>query len=261
MAFDPVTQRVLLNGGGGGSGINVETWTWNGLAWQQHAPASPPVMRSGVVGMAADLARGRVVLFGGSNYDFQTWEWDGAQWHASIPNTPGAWNGVALVYDTVRSEIVLQGGLNAFVSNQTWIYRTSTPATATAFGAGCAGSVGVPLLANVPFHLPWLGDTVRNRVNVAGGQLGALFVSSFDQLAGPFDLSTIGMPGCSLLVPADVVEFRAAQAGSAEWSLAIPNNPSFVGVPFRQQAFSFDLPSNPLGLVASNGLSLTPGIR
>jgi hypothetical protein len=102
---------------------------------------------------------------------------------------------------------------------------------------------------------------MRNRVNVAAGQLGALFVSSLGALATPIDLTAVGMPGCSLLVPADVIEFRTASAGAAEWALAIPNSTSFVGAPIHQQAFPLDLPANALGIVASNGVVITPGIR
>jgi hypothetical protein len=126
---------------------------------------------------------------------------------------------------------------------------------------GAVSALGVPLLANVQYHLPWLGDTMQNRVNVAPAELGALFVSSFAQNPVPLSLSAIGMPGCDLLLPLDVVEFRAASTGFATWSLAIPNTASLVGVPIHQQAFLFDAAANPFGLAASNGLSMTPGIR
>jgi hypothetical protein len=69
------------------------------------------------------------------------------------------------------------------------------------------------------------------------------------------------MPGCNLLLPLDVVEFRPAVAGVAEWSFAIPNSASFVGLPIYQQAFPLDAAANPLGLVASNGLAMTLGLR
>lgn len=259
MAFDPVTQRVLLHGGMGGT-WNSETWTWDGATWQQHFPSAPPFLRDRPATMVADLARARTLLMGGSTYDIQTWEWDGAQWHASIPNSPGAWNLSATVYDTVRREVILHGGENGLIMNQTWRYRTPTPATATSFDTGCAGSAGVGLLANAPYTLPWLGDTMRTRVNTVPTSLGALFVSSFTP-ATPTSLAPFGMPGCNLLVTPDAVEFLSANAGAAEWTLSVPNNTALVGMPIYQQALPLDPTANALGLAASNGLSMTPGIR
>ncbi|MEO6594391.1 MAG: hypothetical protein ABIP94_06530, partial [Planctomycetota bacterium] len=90
---------------------------------------------------------------------------------------------------------------------------------------------------------------------------GAVFVSSFSQGAMPIPLAVVGMPGCDLLLPADVLEFRPTVAGTAEWSLAIPNSASLANVPIYQQAFPLDAAANALGLAASNGLVMTMGIR
>lgn len=261
MAFDPTTQRVVMYGGWNSSGRFSDTWTWNGTVWQQHFVMTPPLFRDRPA-MVADLARSRVVLFGGSNYDFQTWEWDGAQWHASIPGTPGARSWTSAAFDSVRREVVLQGGTEYYQTstNQTWIYRTNSLASATAFGAGCAGSVGTPVLANAPYTLPWLGDTMRTRATTVLASLGALFVSSVTPTT-PISLAALGMPGCNLLVTADALEFRSANAGAAEWTLAIPNTPSLVGTTFQQQALPLDPAANALGLAASNGLSLQLGVR
>jgi hypothetical protein len=262
MAFDPITQRCLLYGGFGTNQVKlVDTWTWNGSIWQQQFPASPPFSRDQAT-MVVDVDRARVVLQGGSDYDFQTWEWDGAQWHYSNPNAPGAWLWRAGFYDTVRRETVLHGGMHPWVgnTNYTWRYRTPNGAAATSFGAGCAGSAGTPLLAKAPYTLPWLGDTMRTRVNTVPTSLGALFVSSFTP-ATPTSLTPFGMPGCNLLVTPDALEFRSANAGAAEWTLAIPNNTALVGMPIHQQALPLDPTANALGVVASNGLVMVPGIR
>ncbi len=69
------------------------------------------------------------------------------------------------------------------------------------------------------------------------------------------------MPGCDLLVTPDALEFRSANAGAAEWTLSIPNNTALVGVFIHQQALPFDPTANALGLAASNGLLMVPGIR
>jgi len=167
-----------------------------------------------------------------------------------------------MAYDTdLRRTVLFGGNSSGSYVQDTWIYRTPLPADVAPFGAGCAGSAGVPVLANAPYSLPWIGDTARNRVNVAAGQLGALFVTSLASLPLPIDLGQIGMPGCLLFVLTDFVEFRTAQDGVAEWTITIPNSPSLVAVRIRQQAFPLDVPSTPLGLVASNALLMTLGIR
>ncbi len=74
-------------------------------------------------------------------------------------------------------------------------------------------------------------------------------------------LGPVGMPGCDLLVPIDVAELRLAVAGSAEWSVVIPNVPTLAGAVFRQQAFVFDVAANPLGLTNSNAITATLGVR
>src|SRR5262245_10696323 len=63
----------------------------------------------------------------------------------------------------------------------------------------------------------------------------------------------VGMPGCDLLVPLDLLEFGPAVAGKAEWALAIPNTPALAAAVFRQQAFVFDVNANPLGFAAVRG--------
>jgi hypothetical protein len=69
------------------------------------------------------------------------------------------------------------------------------------------------------------------------------------------------MPGCDLLVPLDLLEFRPAIAGKAEWALTIPNTPALAAAMFRQQAFVFDVNANPLGFAASNAVTVTLGVR
>ena len=64
--------------------------------------------------------------------------------------------------------------------------------------------------------------------NLANSCPGVVFLSSFTQIA-PLNLATVGMPGCELLLPTSIAEFRSASAGAAEWTLSIPNTPVFAG--------------------------------
>ena len=59
MAFDPVHATVLLHGGTAslplGPALCNDTWSWDGTAWQQRFPATPPPFR--VAGAAVGQAR------------------------------------------------------------------------------------------------------------------------------------------------------------------------------------------------------------
>lgn len=263
LVFDPTHDAVLLHGGSSPFGStqlpNNDTWTWDGANWTRWFPATPPPMRSG--GRAvADLHRGRVVLHGGGNDPF-AWEWDGAEWRILLQASPGLRAGHVMAYDAAARRVVLHGGGNGYWAFDTWIYRTPLPATVEPFGSGCAGSAGTPALANVAHRLPWLGDTVQNRVSgIAPGEPGAIFVSSFGAIP-PIDLTFLGLTGCDLLVPLDVLELAPAVAGAADWSYTVPNDTALAGVAWRQQAFPFDAAANPFGLAASNAVLGTFGVR
>ncbi len=272
MAFDPVNGGVLLYGGlatvGTASIGLADTWSYDGTNWVQRQTATAPPYRL-AAGMVTDLHRQRILLLGGSvgtGGDAFPWEWDGADWHTFYQPNPAPRSDFGIAYDAGARRVVVHGGViptgyGSIFLNDTWTYRTPLPASVTAFGSGCAGSAGTPSLANVPYHLPWLGDTVRNRVDhIAAGEFGAVFVSSFG-MTPPIDLSFVQMPGCELLVPLDSLDFVVADAGTAEWSLFVPMTPALAGVAWRQQAFPLDAAANPFGLSASNAVEAVFGVR
>jgi hypothetical protein len=83
MAFDSRQGKTILFGGDhvspGHLGPINDTWTWDGSAWTQVAPASAPSPRAGQA-MVYDSGRGKTVLFGGTDEGFpgvfynDTWE-------------------------------------------------------------------------------------------------------------------------------------------------------------------------------------------
>ncbi len=269
LAFDPVNGGVLLFGGIGPGAppatIYADTWSFLGTSWLQRQPATPPAFRDHA-GMASDLYRQRVVLVGGSSTDPFAWEWNGTQWSVTYQPTPAPRMWFGMSHDPGARRLVVYGGTVWLAGywyslDDTWIYRTPLPADVVPFGNGCVGTAGTPMLAAVPFAWPWLGDTMRNVVQaIPTGEPGAIFVSSFGSTP-PVSLGSFGMPGCDLLVPMDVAEFRVAAASRAEWALAIPNSLALAGVAFRQQAFVFDAAANSGGLTASNAVTVTLGIR
>jgi hypothetical protein len=264
-AFDPVNGNVLVHGGlspmPGGTMTHNDSWAWDGVAWMQHTPPVPLPYDVGGV-LVSDIHRQRVVLCGGTIATGTTAEWDGSAWSFVVQPNPGPLVDAAATYDAaLRRTVVFGGTCLGNLVNGTWVYETPLPADVSAFGIGCAGSAGTPLLANAPQVLPWLGGTFTDVVQpLPAGGLGAVFVSSFGTTL-PVSLDGFGMPGCSLLVPTDVIELSAATGGTAAWSVGIPNVPSLAAASFRQQAFVLDPAANPLGLAASNGVLVTIGIR
>ncbi len=118
MVYDASRGRVVLFGGDCTNGcIAGDTWEWDGSAgtWTQRTPANSPGPRYSA-GMAYDLHRGVVVLYGGRDARGQladTWEWDGGAgtWTQSTPATaPGPRSTHGMAYDAGRRRTVMFGG-------------------------------------------------------------------------------------------------------------------------------------------------------
>lgn len=281
-AYDPVRQRCVLFGGAmHGGGTLTDTWEWDGSAWQAFAPTTVPPAGEGLV---FDRERGQCVLAAGSSL----WSWDGANWHAlAIP-----WSGGELGYDVARDRLVrsvaapvpmqqewdgtawVTIGGSEVAPVRTFNLATGTfmgydgrglrtlgdPAAATIqpFGAGCLGTVGVPVLhGEAP---PRLGHALALRVEhlpVGAPWIGVLGrdVPTWLGLPLPIDLTPAGMPGCAVLAPLEVDELRSG----ADWPIAVPNAPALLGGTFAVQAYVFDAAANALGLTLSNGVRLRCG--
>ena len=130
------------------------------------------------------------------------------------------------------------------------------------FGAGCAGSNGVPTLTATA---PRIGqDCTITGVNMpANGNVWLVQGQSRSSWNGnplPFDLTPFQAPGCSLRVRPDIVRDGWATAGG-DYSAALPiaANTALLGVDIHLQAFPGDPTVNGFGRTSSNGLTLTIG--
>jgi uncharacterized repeat protein (TIGR01451 family) len=133
MAYDATHQQFVLFGGDMRTNTTYlattnDTWVWSGAGWLYRNPSAKPSKRTHA-GMAFDGARGEIVLFGGLDNrngggDFNdTWTWNGTDWTLKAPAShPPALNlGSAMIYDSVRREVLLFGGLPSSGSyNETW---------------------------------------------------------------------------------------------------------------------------------------------
>lgn len=94
LAYDPLTQTVLLFGGAlypgfYGTATNA-TWSWNGTTWTQLSPAASPSARVQAV-MVTDDSASAVELFGGEDVT------------GSLPNDTWMWNVPTIIDDASSS--------------------------------------------------------------------------------------------------------------------------------------------------------------
>ena len=130
MIYDDARGRCLL--------FNAtpvpQTWSYDGVSWQQLAPAHTPPGRR-YTQLTYDLVRNVAVLYGGSGPNVnnglaadETWEWNGTDWTQVQPtSTPGGIERYAAAFDVMRQRLVLYGGMrNSWIptiaSSDTWEY-------------------------------------------------------------------------------------------------------------------------------------------
>jgi hypothetical protein len=264
LAFDRARGRTVLFGGASlqPAATLGDTWEWDGVQWMQASPATSPTARTNA-SFGHDTVRGRCVLFGGTDAGAallaDSWEWDGAVWNQTATTGPTARTGAGMAYDALRHRHVLIGGRTgaALTNNgETWEYSVPGTADVVPFGAGCAGSLGVPSLSTG--SIPSIGNASF------GLLLGNLPPSSFSLLAIGFarERSELGS-GCTLFLPAAlaVTAVVANGSGSAAYAMPLPNATWLLGVRTFAQGAGID-PTGPyLGMVTfTRGLDLRIGL-
>jgi len=174
-----------------------------------------------------------------------TWEFNGVTW-TQIPGAGPGGRSFGCAFDAGERLVVRHGGFGH--AAETWTFG----ATREAFGAGCAGSSGVPALDAI--DAPRLGAGYALVLdNLNPGVPVGFFVLSLTETPAT-SLAALGMPGCASYVGLDAVQGGAATAGVANVSVPLPNDLSLVGVPLLAQGLSFDPGVNPAWLTTSNGL-------
>ncbi|MCA8952651.1 MAG: hypothetical protein KDE27_24275 [Planctomycetes bacterium] len=166
-----------------------------------------------------------------------------------------------VVIDAYTGALLQNVTLNPAWNVYTTAWQEASPlATYAQFGAGCAGTNGVPVLDAVPGSRPALGSTFQATIgNLPAANLAILttgFSNTFNSSTSqplPADLSGVGMPGCFQLADPVAIQFLFGSGGTAPWSWSIPSSQAWFGLPFYQQAFAIDAGANQLGLTASNG--------
>jgi len=259
MTHDLARGRIVLFGGSaaGNAPALADTWTWNGTNWASviAAPA-PPANR--LAGIAYDTTRDLVVVFGGILNGGETWLFDGASWRRDPRPTALSPRASTLAYDIVRGRTVLFGGYaGASYLRDTWQYDPGVISGWVPFGAGCAGTAGVPTLRALGGSLPIVGSTFGlELLSVPANGVAAFTIGFSNQQWGanllPWSLGALGMPGCTMHASPDFLFFVAVAAGRATLAWPLPNDPGLVGVRFFDQAVFLDPGVNAMGAIVSN---------
>jgi hypothetical protein len=159
---------------------------------------------------------------------------------------------VSLQLGIVRTALWAGTLFNPRVWNGTIYYANKGTAAYGVYGAGCQGTNGVPQLAAAPSSLPKINTTFTLALSSMRTTGGAVIV-----ILGPspisVDLSSAGMPGCSLLTHVLLLTATTNSGGTGTVSYAIPNDSSLLGALFYNQALVLDPGVNAFGGVMTNG--------
>lgn len=265
MVFDPLRQRIILQGGVALPGASPAEWTWefDGTSWTPYQNVGGVACRD--FAFAFDAYRRRAVRVGGIGPVNGTCEYHGptgAQW---VNTLVGAANraGAAMTYDVARRECVLFGGRDLTTNvrlGDTRTYRTSAPATVTSYGQSCGNLIEMGGVRARPWHVPYLGMPVDLVLGATlQNQLAFLAFgyssTSWNGIPLPLPLPAVGMPGCFLQVSPDVTVATAAAGWTIAMTLPIPYSAQLVGAEFHVQGFVFEPGANPANLLSSGALT------
>lgn len=261
MAFDAQRNQTVLFGGStdwwGGTSLG-DTWTWDGNVWTPRMPVATPGPLARHT-MTFSPQRGVVVLVGNN-----TWIWDGAWARMPMP-TPGG--SVAATYNPAADRVVLlsrETTLIPVVLVHEWDGAVPTlPSTGVPFGTGCGSP---PLtLDQVPTARPTIGTTAQCALSNVTSTLTFVALgwsrTALGTLPLPLALDSFGLPGCELLVSAEVgaASVQLTSVSTATYSLALPNILGLIGVRLYLQGWGYAPGVNPGHTVVSNGLEWVVG--
>ncbi|MFH2007580.1 MAG: kelch repeat-containing protein [bacterium] len=163
--YDSGRRQLLLFGGTDSLPHYADTWEYDGAQWMQVSTSTSPSPRV-IPALTYDASREVSVLFGGGFWTgsfYQNlsdmWEYDGSDWIQVTPaGAPSARRGSGVVFDPLRSVVVLFGGADIGLLADTWEYDGSQWTLSTPGSSPPARSL--PAAAY---------DASRNRIVLFGG--------------------------------------------------------------------------------------------
>tara|TARA_R110002096_G_scaffold177707_3_gene354440 strand:+ start:1351 stop:2802 length:1452 start_codon:yes stop_codon:yes gene_type:complete len=272
MCYDSARSVCVLTGGTSLFGApDQSTWEYDGVNWVNRtaavgpAPSATPGLGVQNAKIVFDTTRGVSMLYGGrtpnGTFSTDTFEYDGSAWSIVASGTPSSRTRNMMSFDMARGVPVIYGGLTGNFQTwflETWEYSATVSASYTVFGAGCAGTNGVP--SNSASGLPVLGSTMVIDIgNMPAPEL-MVMVLGLGVISPSVDLGFVGAPGCPAHVTADVLLLINGSAGSASFSLAVPSTPALSGFELHTQAIVVEAGVNAFGGIVSDAATATVGL-
>lgn len=233
-----------------GMGFTSVFQRWNGTAWSNLGPAFFGGATALLATPDGDLMVDR---FGPQRVDGGVWT-----------VVAGGTNGQVRAMTTLPDGDVLVGGDFTLAGGQSAPHfarlASTCRATSGAAGAGCAGSAGPLQLTTTA--LPWLGGTFRATTTGVAPQSVGFAVTSLSPATVPLaQVLPVGVPGCLGLVGVDLGEIVLPTAGRIDSTIALPDDPAFVGLVLYHYLAVLEFTNGALtALVGSNRLQLTLGV-
>lgn len=213
--------------------LGIEVWEWDGTNWFSTNPPNRPVIQE--LHATYDPVRESILVVepGSSSVSTPTLgaihEWHGGAWRSFAPEA--RLRGYLAVTAVPGTGLVVMNQS----SRMTLVLEHDFPALVTSHGAPCPDPQRLLTASQ-----PWLGRTYTLRYPGDSGS-ACVFASGLSdtQWGGvslPFDLSVLGLAGCSLRVAADLLEVHLPTNGSATSSIALPATPALAGMRLFHQA-------------------------
>ncbi len=256
MVFDDARGRVVLVQA---APSGTDLWEYDGVSWDHPntSVAPPPVSAISYRNST------RTVIAKTSD---ATWQWDGNAWTDLNAPSPVTTQAPGLVYDQTRDQLVLfSSDYSASPPGmRTWLLDSPPvfPTGATPFGAGC----GSPTLGLTTIAPPRSGTLAEAQITntptpftfVALGWNRTVLSGIFPL---PLDLTSFGMPGCTLLQSSDVAAEPTTPTGSgtSTFRLQIPSLPALLGLTLYLQGWSNAPGANAGNTIVSNGVEWVIG--
>jgi hypothetical protein len=131
MAYDSLSDRVVLFGGQNGTKYYDSTWIYNyqSNTWANMTTGSPHPNNRAEHGMAFDIESNKTILFGGryssGNYKYDTWVYyyGGNSWqNMTTTNRPSPRSLMGMTYDSFNDRAVVFAGWVSGNVDETWGY-------------------------------------------------------------------------------------------------------------------------------------------
>jgi hypothetical protein len=244
---DLIVHGGQSSNGAGGQNLLGETWSLNfgtGV-WTQIVTATVPFNSSSTSqGLFAAMSyynplTGKVIVHGGNggNASSKTWEFDGTDWADISTNGVGCRNGGMHWIDALQKGVYGPCNEANGTKNRTRSHGPQTWGSFNMLGTDCPVlSSGLTASLSTP-SMPAIGANVDvNLTNLTAGNIPLMLVGT--SLLPAFPLSAIFAGSgatCSLQISPIVID------AVTSFSLAIPNNPAFIGQALYAQGVQLEV--------------------